>query len=166
MGILKATFTIAIAMALSIAIIMKTSIGQEEAKPKPGFVHKDSSSSQKKCQYVNDIDHENKIMFPSKRVSRFLAEKERNPRAADHCRKDNEICYLLEGTNSTCCNNKCMDLGYDKKNCGGCKNKCKFNQACCRGQCVGLAYDKRHCGACNHRCEPGEYCVYGMCNYA
>ncbi|GJY47344.1 hypothetical protein Tco_0436407 [Tanacetum coccineum] len=32
--------------------------------------------------------------FP-KRVSRFLAENN-NPRAADHCKKDDEICYILE----------------------------------------------------------------------
>ncbi|MFS7985318.1 putative stigma-specific protein Stig1 [Helianthus anomalus] len=59
--------------------------------------------------------------FP-KRVSRFLAEN-KNPRAADHCNKDNEICYILEGKNSTCCNNKCMDLSEDKHNCGACKRQ-------------------------------------------
>ncbi|KAL0337837.1 UNVERIFIED_CONTAM: Stigma-specific STIG1-like protein 3 [Sesamum calycinum] len=103
----------------------------------------------------------------AKMVSRFLQEKEKNPRAADHCNKDNEICnYILEGRNATCCNNKCIDLGYDSNNCGACKNKCAFTESCCRGQCVNLAYDKRHCGACNHRCMPGGYCIYGMCDYA
>ena len=102
--------------------------------------------------------------FP-KRVSRFLAEN-KNPRGADHCKKDDEICYILEGKNSTCCNNKCMDLSEDKHNCGACKNKCKFTSSCCRGECVNLAYDKRHCGSCGNKCMPGGYCIYGLCNYA
>ncbi|CAH8318244.1 unnamed protein product [Eruca vesicaria subsp. sativa] len=105
--------------------------------------------------------------------SRFLTQKEvgeRNPNAADHCNKDPEICsfYGGGGSNSTvtCCNNKCIDVASDDKNCGACKNKCKFSQTCCRGQCVYLSYDKRHCGQCNHPCEFGELCVYGLCNYA
>nr|GEU60757.1 stigma-specific Stig1 family protein [Tanacetum cinerariifolium] len=54
--------------------------------------------------------------FPQ-RVNRFLAET-KNSRSVDHCNKDDEICYILEGKNSTCCNNKCMDLSQDKHNCG------------------------------------------------
>ncbi|KAJ0251443.1 Stigma-specific STIG1-like protein 1 [Hirschfeldia incana] len=105
------------------------------------------------------------------RPSRFLAQKEvgeRNPNAAEHCNKDPEICNGGGGSNSTvtCCNNKCIDVASDDKNCGACKNKCKFSQTCCRGQCVYLSYDKRHCGQCNHPCEQGELCVYGLCNYA
>ncbi|XVF57502.1 hypothetical protein PTKIN_Ptkin06aG0210500 [Pterospermum kingtungense] len=108
-----------------------------------------------------------KGIVPTKRVSRFLQQQARNPRAADHCHKDEEVCYLQSnGYNSTCCNNKCVDLATDDHNCGACKNKCKFTQVCCRGECVYTSFDKRHCGACNHRCDPGEYCVYGMCNYA
>ncbi|PHU15757.1 Stigma-specific STIG1-like protein 1, partial [Capsicum chinense] len=88
------------------------------------------------------------------KISRFLAQQEiKNPRAADHCHKDNEICHVLEGGgNSTCCNNKCIDLGYDDHNCGACKKKCPFTETCCRGECVNLSYDKRHCGYCNNRC--------------
>ncbi|EOA15670.1 hypothetical protein CARUB_v10006200mg [Capsella rubella] len=110
---------------------------------------------------------------PTIRPSRFLAQKEvgeRNPNAADHCHKDPEICNLYGGGGSnstvTCCNNKCIDVSNDDKNCGACKSKCKFSQTCCRGQCVYLAYDKRHCGQCNNPCELGELCVYGLCNYA
>ncbi|GAA0156861.1 hypothetical protein LIER_14250 [Lithospermum erythrorhizon] len=104
----------------------------------------------------------------NKRVmSRFLAEKERNPRVADHCNKDNEICsIILEGKTSTCCNNKCMDLYNDNKNCGACKKKCKFAESCCRGECVNLSMDKRHCGSCNNRCMTGGFCIYGICDYA
>ncbi|KAL9996458.1 putative stigma-specific protein Stig1 [Helianthus debilis subsp. tardiflorus] len=104
--------------------------------------------------------------FSARPKSRFLAEKQPNPRAADHCKKDDEICYILEGKNSTCCNNKCMDLSEDKHNCGACKKKCKFTSSCCKGECVNLAYDKRHCGSCGNKCMPGGYCIYGLCNYA
>ncbi|KAE8680232.1 Stigma-specific STIG1-like protein 1 [Hibiscus syriacus] len=102
----------------------------------------------------------------SKRVSRFLQQGVRNPRAADHCHKDEEVCYIQDGATSTCCNNKCVYLATDDHNCGACKKKCKFTQVCCRGECVEIAFDKRHCGGCNHRCKPGEYCIYGMCSYA
>ncbi|KAK8602849.1 hypothetical protein V6N13_085051 [Hibiscus sabdariffa] len=101
-----------------------------------------------------------------KRVSRFVQQGVGNPRVADHCHKDEEVCYHQDGVTSTCCNNKCVFLATDNHNCGACKRKCKFTQVCCRGECVETAFDKRHCGACNHRCNPGEYCVYGMCNYA
>ncbi|WOH04176.1 hypothetical protein DCAR_0623585 [Daucus carota subsp. sativus] len=104
------------------------------------------------------------LVMPFKRVNRFLAE-ERNPRAADHCHKDNEVCNY-QGTNSTCCNNKCLDLSTDNKNCGACKNKCKYTDTCCRGECVDTTYDKRHCGECNNKCSPGGYCIYGLCDYA
>ncbi|XP_010536680.1 PREDICTED: stigma-specific STIG1-like protein 1 [Tarenaya hassleriana] len=101
---------------------------------------------------------------------RFLSQTEkptRNPNAADHCHKNPEICSSYGGNaTAACCNNKCVDLSYDDKNCGACKNRCKFSQTCCRGQCVYLAYDKRHCGQCTRRCPAGDFCVYGLCNYA
>lgn len=106
------------------------------------------------------------------RVSRFLAQNEkrghRNPNAADHCNKNEEICKSQGSSNSTmaCCSNKCVDVAYDNDNCGACNNQCKFTQTCCGGECVYLAYDKRHCGECNHRCLVGDVCVYGLCNYA
>lgn len=117
----------------------------------------------------DDIDTSPKLLqFPSKRSSRFLAEQP-NPRAAaaDHCRKDNEVCYtgIRGSANSTCCNNKCVYLQTDNQNCGACKNKCKYTQSCCRGQCVYLFMDKRHCGRCNNRCVKEDECVLGMCSY-
>ncbi|KAK9689227.1 hypothetical protein RND81_09G044600 [Saponaria officinalis] len=122
----------------------------------------------------SDTNRQPSLVLPSKRVSRFLAQNgnygsTRNPKAADHCNKDNEICTqqgIAYGTNSTCCNNKCMDLNEDDKNCGACKNKCKYTQHCCRGQCVNLAYDPRFCGSCYNKCKPKQYCVYGICDYA
>ncbi|KAI3786645.1 hypothetical protein L1987_40478 [Smallanthus sonchifolius] len=135
---MKLIFMIATTMALAIAITLTPTGDNQEITPP--------------------------VVSP-KRVSRFLAEN-KNPRAADHCKKDKEICYILEGKNSTCCNNKCMDLSEDKHNCGACKNKCKFTKSCCRGECVNLAYDKSHCGSCGNKCMPGGYCIYGLCNYA
>lgn len=108
--------------------------------------------------------HDGKPMA-STLVRQFLAQQEKNPRAADHCHKDDEICRM-EGKNATCCNNKCMDLAYDKDNCGACKRKCAFTEVCCGGECVNLSYDKRHCGSCNNKCMPGGYCIYSMCDYA
>lgn len=153
-GVILLIVALTMALSLSITLTMQGVTQQQQQSNPPSFVSSDEDK-------LN-------IQLPSKKVSRFLAAnvKPRNPNAADHCHKDHEVCYLVEGKNSTCCNNKCVELAYDDKNCGACKNKCKFTQTCCRGQCVELAYDKRHCGACNNRCAEGEYCVYGMCNYA
>ena len=71
-------------------------------------------------------------------VSRLLAQ---NPNAPIHCHKQDEICYLYGAKNATCCNNKCIDLAYDKHKCGACKKHCKFTQTCCRGQCVDTNYE-------------------------
>ncbi|CAH1423894.1 unnamed protein product [Lactuca virosa] len=142
--IVRVLFMVVVSMAITIVLITIASIGDNHKTSLPG-----------KSLHVKP--------FP-KRVSRFLAEN--NPRAADHCKKDDEICYILEGKNSTCCNKKCMDMTEDKHNCGACKNKCKFTSSCCGGECVNLAYDKRHCGSCGNKCMPGGYCIYGLCNYA
>ncbi|XP_057430594.1 stigma-specific STIG1-like protein 1 [Lotus japonicus] len=168
MGFLKAIFVITITMALSIAalVTMKniTTTKEESAKP---FLPSDSQPL---------MAHEKNTLLPSKRVSRFLAQKPAYPYPYPdasnypvvHCQKDNEICASLSNSyyNSTCCNNKCMDVSYDKHNCGACKKKCKYTTTCCRGQCVDINFDKRHCGGCNNRCETGQYCTYGMCGYA
>ncbi|KAJ0044914.1 hypothetical protein Pint_04079 [Pistacia integerrima] len=153
MKLIKIILTIAITMAITITLTMQN-IGNVKETPS-------KSSSPFENGYPT---HDNTIVLPTKRGSRFLAEV-KNPRAADHCHKDNEVCYA-QGQNATCCNNKCMDLSTDDKNCGACKNKCKYTETCCRGECVNLSFDKRHCGSCNNRCPTGEYCVYGMCDYA
>ncbi|XP_021755485.1 stigma-specific STIG1-like protein 3 [Chenopodium quinoa] len=119
-------------------------------------------------------DHPNgekdNIAFPSRRVSRFLAESDynrhgRSLKPADHCHKDYAVCDAMYGKNFTCCGNKCFDLTINK-NCGACHNKCKFTDECCDGKCVDKTYDKRHCGRCNNKCLPGQLCVYGLCDYA
>ena len=137
-------FMMTISMALTVLLTMNH----------PSFYEKSGSA-----QKDGDL-----LVMPLKRVNRFLGE-EKNPRAADHCHKDNQVCNL-QGTNSTCCNNKCMDLSTDKNNCGACKNKCKYTETCCRGECVDVTYDKRHCGECNNACSPGGYCIYALCDYA
>ncbi|KAJ9153809.1 hypothetical protein P3X46_027211 [Hevea brasiliensis] len=158
MELTKIIFFIAITMAITITLNVR-SIGEFEEKPLlPRSIDEASTTLSKGPEEL-------KLIMPSKRLSRFLSE-EKNPRAADHCHKDNEICNVLGDKNQTCCNNKCIDLSTDDNNCGACKNKCHFSTSCCRGQCVYLSYDKRHCGRCNHRCEKGEYCLYGMCQYA
>ncbi|KAI3441685.1 uncharacterized protein J3R85_002292 [Psidium guajava] len=149
---MKVILVIALTMALSLAVTMRTLIEETEEKlPFEGVDPPKMPGSSAK------------IALPSKRVSRFLADTS-NPRAADHCHKDGEICTAL-GKNYTCCNNKCVELSYDENNCGGCKNKCKYTYGCCGGRCTDLAYDKRNCGACGNRCPTSDLCFYGMCNY-
>ncbi|KAK4392585.1 hypothetical protein Sango_2036300 [Sesamum angolense] len=58
----------------------------------------------------------------AKRVSRFLQEKEKNPRAADHCHKDNDI-------------GQCVNLAYDKRHCGACNHRCMPGGYCIYGMC-------------------------------
>jgi hypothetical protein len=162
MELLKVIVIIAITMALSITVTMKSMVEVEE---KPPYPQTDTSFIYHKVELPIK---ENKLLLPSKRLSRFLAKKD-DPNEADHCNKeDNQVCYVnhVSGKNSTCCNNKCMDLTIDKHNCGSCKKKCKYTETCCGGQCVDVSYDKRHCGKCNNRCKRGEFCVYGLCNYA
>lgn len=147
----KLILTLALTLTITLTIIQTITIS------KPSLAHLSSQTLSETL--ISETDQ-----ISPRTKSRFLAEV-KNPRAADHCHKDNEVCYY-QNKNSTCCNNKCMDLSTDDHNCGACKNKCKFTQACCSGQCVNLAFDKRHCGHCNNRCQPGAYCVYGMCGYA
>lgn len=147
MKVINILFIIAITMVLTLTLTMKNI---EEPASKSSILHPDGE----------------KPVALKRQVSRFLAEKERNPRAADHCMKDNEICQIMGGKSSKCCNNKCMDLDNDKNNCGACKKKCRYTEACCRGECVDLSYDKRHCGQCNNKCMNGGYCIYAMCDYA
>ncbi|XP_022965208.1 stigma-specific STIG1-like protein 3 [Cucurbita maxima] len=148
MEVKKVMLVIAITMALSITITLKTFEKSKETTT-PG-----------------DVEGSTTTLLPSRSLSRFLAEEVKNPRAASHCHKNKKMCEKMHGKGWECCNNKCVDVMHDKHNCGGCKKKCKYTGECCRGQCVDVAYDKRHCGQCNNRCKPGKFCVYGMCEYA
>ncbi|XP_057956415.1 stigma-specific STIG1-like protein 3 [Malania oleifera] len=126
-----------------------------------------------KNQYDHPLaDHDLKSM-PSKSLTRFLAgdARKKGRLAADHCRKDGEVCsvngeYGVHRNSTNCCNKKCRHVETDKHNCGGCGKQCQYTYSCCRGECVDLAFDKRHCGKCDNRCMPGGYCIYRMCDYA
>ncbi|XWS11245.1 hypothetical protein CRYUN_Cryun38cG0067600 [Craigia yunnanensis] len=118
MELIKIVVTIALTFAITIALAVK-SIGVAEEKP-PLINIIESSTTFPKAQQP--------LTMPSERVSRFLKEEVKNPRAADHCHKDEEVCYIQRGYNSTCCNNKCVDLVTDNHNCGACKRKCKFTE--------------------------------------
>ncbi|OVA09769.1 Stigma-specific protein Stig1 [Macleaya cordata] len=176
-------FAVAIAMAITIAVtIATTSLGEREREVLPVKVYDDSKNSQGEGEEeipvkVYDDSKTSSMDMTSlpkestspnfKRISRFLAQGNRNPRAASHCNKDSSVCYAEGSPGSTCCNNKCVDLYTDNDNCGTCKKKCKFyTEACCNGKCVNLSYDKRHCGRCNNRCMTGGFCLYGICDYA
>ncbi|XAR67434.1 hypothetical protein NMG60_11002198 [Bertholletia excelsa] len=155
---------IAITMAISVTLIHK----HQEGRPPLNIVQIPETPPP-----VTVLPLHAEKPLPSRRVSRFLAQhekhKKKNARAARQCHKDHKICHLhddVEGHNSTCCSNKCVNLATDWDHCGSCKRRCEFTEACCRGECVELAYDKRHCGRCNHRCSEGLYCIYGMCDYA
>ncbi|KAJ4981363.1 hypothetical protein NE237_032200 [Protea cynaroides] len=152
MRTMKIFFCITIVMALA-AFILIAANNRKEEEPAP----------------VKSDDHHsspaNQQFIPLKRVSRFLAEQ-KNPRAADHCNKDNDVCYDEEGQQSTCCNNKCVNLTSDSRYCGACKNKCHYTHTCCNGECVDLSFDKRHCGICFNKCITRDFCLYGMCDYA
>ncbi|KAJ4980312.1 hypothetical protein NE237_031149 [Protea cynaroides] len=151
---MKIFFSITIVMALAAITLTIATNNRKEEEPVP----------------VKSDDHHsspaNRQFIPLKRVSRFLAEQ-KNGRASDHCHEDNDTCgYDEEGQETTCCNNKCVNLQTDSRYCGACKNKCLYTHTCCNGECVDLSFDKRHCGICSKKCITGEFCLYGLCDYA
>ncbi|KAL0843796.1 hypothetical protein Bca101_017042 [Brassica carinata] len=157
---MKLLVTIALTFAITIAIITTTTINTNTKTET--FALKDPSK---------DLTPPREIKI---RPSRFLAQKSdegQGPRARKRntdCNKEPKICSRTGAANATmaCCNNKCIDLLTDTKNCGACQKKCWFGQTCCGGECADMDFSKRHCGKCNNRCKPGVFCVLGMCNYA
>jgi hypothetical protein len=78
----------------------------------------------------------------------------------------------------TVCNNVCVDLTKDDRNCGACGKSCGLGFACvgsactvacqpglsdCSGACVNLMTDNAHCGGCMTACPMGNVCTGGMC---
>lgn len=81
----------------------------------------------------------------------------------------------------TCCNNLCVDVSIDAKNCGACGTICPAGsecisghcqcgtgfctgtQACCSSQCKDVKVDALNCGACGVSCQAGQSCVNGAC---
>lgn len=76
------------------------------------------------------------------------------------------------------CDNTCVDIRTDSKNCGYCGNACPSGQFClngncmkscsagqtsCPGGCFDLQNDPDHCGTCNNDCPAGLLCKEGEC---
>ncbi|XP_038986515.1 protein STIG1-like [Phoenix dactylifera] len=66
----------------------------------------------------------------------------------------------------TCCRGRCVNVMNDPKNCGHCGKCCSYGHTCCSGRCVNVMNDPKNCGACNNKCKKGGVCKYGMCDYA
>ncbi|OVA08780.1 Stigma-specific protein Stig1 [Macleaya cordata] len=99
-------------------------------------------------------------------VSRFDAVKKNPPKISrPTCNKFPRICRGKGSPGPDCCKKMCVNVMFDRLNCGMCGNKCKYGQICCGGSCVNPLWDRRHCGGCNIKCKKGDTCVYGMCNY-
>ncbi|XP_068640785.1 stigma-specific STIG1-like protein 3 [Aristolochia californica] len=52
------------------------------------------------------------------------------------CEQDPTICLMRGSPGKDCCKKTCVDINTDKRNCGGCKVKCKSSYECCEGLCV------------------------------
>ena len=79
------------------------------------------------------------------------------------------------------CEGSCVNLGFDRRNCGECGAACIPGDACvngectsecpgdqtnCGGVCADLMTDPGHCGECDHACRTDRTCVLGTCeNY-
>ncbi|MBL8604571.1 MAG: hypothetical protein JNK72_21780 [Myxococcales bacterium] len=72
----------------------------------------------------------------------------------------------------------CVDVGSDRRHCGGCNAACMAGQGCvaglcqtgcgegltlCGDRCTSTRYDPEHCGACGTRCPNGQVCNNGAC---
>ncbi|KAK7287541.1 hypothetical protein RIF29_00822 [Crotalaria pallida] len=64
-----------------------------------------------------------------------------------------------------CCRNRCVNVTFDKNNCGFCGIRCPFNWQCCKGLCMNTNVSVFNCGRCGHRCPLGIFCFFGLCGY-
>jgi hypothetical protein len=76
----------------------------------------------------------------------------------DDCRK---ICPCPKG--KTGCNEECVDLQTDKRNCDACGHKCAAGEGCCLGDCIDVQSDDENCGQCGHVCVGNAKCQKGHC---
>ncbi|KAG9442721.1 hypothetical protein H6P81_018575 [Aristolochia fimbriata] len=58
------------------------------------------------------------------------------PQNKHTCKRDPSICFVKGSPGPFCCKKVCVDVKVDRRNCGGCKNKCKKKDICCSGRCV------------------------------
>lgn len=83
----------------------------------------------------------------------------------------------------TCCDEQCVDVNLDPRNCGSCGVACEQNQICTDSQCgcvegwgdcnetegceTNLLSNEEHCGACGNTCpEMNGQCIGGFCSCA
>jgi uncharacterized membrane protein YphA (DoxX/SURF4 family)/thiol-disulfide isomerase/thioredoxin len=71
-------------------------------------------------------------------------------------------------TTRVCCQGRCVGLGFDDANCGGCGVNCGPGTSCCWGRCVNTNRDPRFCGGCadqgdGQKCRSDEVCHNGKC---
>lgn len=78
----------------------------------------------------------------------------------------------------TPCNDSCVDMRSDTKNCGKCGVACGGAQVCqgsacacvnpqltaCGGSCIDTSADSKNCGRCGVACADGVRCYYGSCD--
>ncbi|KAG5246700.1 stigma-specific STIG1 protein [Salix suchowensis] len=97
-------------------------------------------------------------------ANRFLAQK---TRAVMTCNKYPRVCRAKGSPGPDCCKKKCVSVLTDGHvvQCDVGK-KCKYPEICCKGKCVNPMSDKKNCGGCSNKCKKGSACVYGMCSYA
>jgi len=82
---------------------------------------------------------------------------------------------------SSCCNNKCTELSFDRNNCGKCGEVCPTHASCyqgkcycptglpdiCNGVCVNLTSSSSNCGTCGYSCPgptTGPSTGYAICS--
>jgi hypothetical protein len=76
------------------------------------------------------------------------------------------------------CDNTCVDLQTDSRNCGYCGTQCASGEFCLNSQCMiactsgqtscpdgcfNLQSDAKHCGSCLNACPRGLICYRGQC---
>ncbi|KAI8557560.1 hypothetical protein RHMOL_Rhmol04G0020100 [Rhododendron molle] len=169
MKVITLILIIAMTMALSIAVTIKSTADEEE---KPYFDPVESTPTTSSSPDEPFPLQENARM-PSKRVSRFLVGQSTAPvrtYANNVCQNNQINCVSVDKhghtKNSTCCNLRCVHLQSDHRNCGLCGFVCPFPKVCCGGVCVNVVTDVNHCGLCHNVCALGLACKYSMCDYA
>ncbi len=78
------------------------------------------------------------------------------------------------------CGNGCVDVSFDRRNCGACGTQCLTGQDCiensgvsactcrpgtttCTSSCAVTDSDVHNCGGCGTECGDGKYCQTGSC---
>ncbi|KAF7112236.1 hypothetical protein RHSIM_RhsimUnG0248700 [Rhododendron simsii] len=169
MKVLTLILMVAITMALSITVAIKSTADKEEKL----YFDPIESTTPTTLSPDEPFPLQENARMPSKRVSRFLVQQNTAPLRTylnNVCQKNQLTCVSVNTAghtkNSTCCNMRCVHLQSDRKNCGSCGKLCPFPKVCCGGVCVNIVNDVNHCGQCRNECPHGVACKYSMCDYA